>query len=129
MNIKNKSSRLLQAPKWLALQTHIAQCGLELFLSNSCSDQEAWLATNWMRPMGNKKKNMHLCQIPDMKNISSIAPCHTFRQISSTKQAQSSKALDLRPWVLTKTRSFEGGSINQTLPMLSIMIDPLKCCT
>jgi len=65
-----------------------------------------------------------------MKNISSIAPCHAFRQIFFTKQAQSSKALDLRPWVLTKTRSFEGGgSINQTLPMLSIMIDPPKCCT
>jgi hypothetical protein len=44
-----------------------------------------------------------------MKNISSIAPCHAFRQIFFTKQAQSSKALDLRPWVLTKTRSFEGG--------------------
>jgi hypothetical protein len=64
-----------------------------------------------------------------MKNISSIAPCRAFRQNFFTKQAQSSKALDLRPWVLTKTRSFEGGSINQTLPMLSIMIDHLKRCT
>jgi hypothetical protein len=99
---------------------------LELFLSNSCSEQEAWLATNWMTPMGNKKKTC-TCQIPDMKNSSSIAPCDAFRQFFFTKQAQSSKALDLRPWVLTKTRSF--GSINQTLPMLSIMIDPLKCCT
>jgi hypothetical protein len=55
MNIKNKSSRLLQVPKWLALQTHIAQCGLDIFLSNSCSNKKTWLATNWMRLMGNKK--------------------------------------------------------------------------
>ncbi len=33
------------------------------------------------------------------------------------------------PILITKSLEFEGGSINQTLPMLSIMIDPLKCCT
>jgi hypothetical protein len=95
MNIKNKSSRLLQAPKWLALQTHIAQCGLELFLSNSCSDQEAWLATNWMRPMGNKKKNAPVSNSRHEKHFFH-APCHAFRQFFFTKQAQSSEALDLR---------------------------------
>jgi hypothetical protein len=31
---------------------------LELFLSNSCSDQEAGLATNWMRPRAIRKKHV-----------------------------------------------------------------------